>query len=68
MTDAGIWYNTLIDPHPLSRNDLSMSAPIKTLPVVQNWDCQATGSCCKEYRVNISPEEKQRLDEQGWSP
>ena len=41
-----------------------MAAPIKTLPVVQNWDCQATGSCCKEYRVNLSLAEKARLDAQ----
>jgi lysine-N-methylase len=45
-----------------------MSLPVKTLPVVQNWDCQATGSCCKEYIVTLSEDEVKRITEQGWDP
>jgi lysine-N-methylase len=44
-----------------------MSFPIKHLPVVQNWDCHATGTCCKEYRVTVSDEEKKRIEAQGWT-
>jgi lysine-N-methylase len=44
-----------------------MSFPIKHLPVIQNWDCHATGTCCKEYRVTISDEEKKQIDAQGWT-
>ncbi len=43
-----------------------MSLPVKTLPVVQNWSCQATGTCCKEYRVTLSDDEVRRITEQGW--
>ena len=43
-----------------------MSLPVKTLPVVQNWDCQATGTCCQEYRVTLSEDEVKRITEQGW--
>lgn len=44
-----------------------MPLPIKSLPVVQNWDCHATGACCKEYRILLSPEEAQRIQAQGWT-
>jgi lysine-N-methylase len=44
-----------------------MSLPIRTLPVVQNWDCHATGTCCYEYRVTLSPDEVERIDKQGWT-
>jgi lysine-N-methylase len=43
-----------------------MAIPVLHLPVVQNWDCQATGSCCKEYQVNLTAEERQRITAQGW--
>src|SRR4051812_39491563 len=43
-----------------------MSLPVRTLPVLQNWDCHVTGTCCKEYRVNLSPDEVERITQQGW--
>jgi lysine-N-methylase len=43
-----------------------MSLPIRHLPVVQNWDCHQCGTCCKEYLVAITDEEKQRIDQQNW--
>jgi lysine-N-methylase len=46
---------------------LAMSFPIHHLPVLQNWDCQATGSCCKEYLVAITEEERQRIESQNWN-
>jgi lysine-N-methylase len=45
-----------------------MALPIKHLTVLQNWDCHATGTCCKEYRVTLSDDEVQRITEQGWRP
>ena len=45
-----------------------MALPIKHLPVLQNWDCHITGTCCKEYRVTLSADEVQRIEEQGWQP
>src|SRR5262249_43496262 len=44
-----------------------MSFPVQALPVVQNWDCHVTGSCCKEYRIPLSPEEIERIEKQGWT-
>jgi lysine-N-methylase len=43
-----------------------MSLPVRTLPVLQNWDCHVTGTCCKEYRVTLSDDEVQRIGEQKW--
>jgi lysine-N-methylase len=45
-----------------------MAAPIKHLPVVQHWDCHVTGTCCKEYQVTVSDEERARIEAQGWEP
>ena len=44
-----------------------MSFPLRQLPVMQNWDCHVTGTCCKEYLVPISKEEKERLEAQGYT-
>ncbi len=43
-----------------------MSIPVRHLPVVQNWDCHVCGSCCKEYVVTITEEERRRIESQGW--
>jgi lysine-N-methylase len=43
-----------------------MASPIQHLPVLQNWDCHVCGTCCKEYLVTITDEEKKRIEEQGW--
>lgn len=44
-----------------------MPMPVRHLPVVQNWDCHTCGQCCKEYTINITAEEKARIEEQGWA-
>ena len=43
-----------------------MTFPIHHLPVLQNWDCHVCGTCCKEYQVTISDEERRRIEAQGW--
>jgi lysine-N-methylase len=43
-----------------------MTFPVRHLPVVQNWDCHVCGSCCKEYLVTVSDEERRRIESQGW--
>src|SRR2546421_593195 len=43
-----------------------MSFPIRSLPVLQNWDCHARGTCCKESLVTIPPEKKARIEARGW--
>ncbi|HWG43539.1 MAG TPA: YkgJ family cysteine cluster protein [Gemmataceae bacterium] len=43
-----------------------MASPIHHLPVLQNWDCHVCGTCCQEYQVTITDEERQRIEAQGW--
>jgi lysine-N-methylase len=44
-----------------------MPFPVRHLSVVQNWDCHVCGSCCKEYVVKITDEERRRIQAQDWS-
>jgi lysine-N-methylase len=44
-----------------------MTLPVRPLPVVQNWDCHQSGTCCKEYQVPVTAEERQRIEAQGWA-
>lgn len=32
------------------------------LPVVQKWDCHTCGSCCREYRVTLSDDERAKVN------
>jgi lysine-N-methylase len=43
-----------------------MGFPLRHLPVLQNWDCHVCGTCCKEYHVQVTDEERRRLEAQGW--
>jgi lysine-N-methylase len=43
-----------------------MGLPIQHLPVLQNWDCHVCGTCCKEYQVGLTEEERRRIQAQGW--
>ncbi len=43
-----------------------MSLPVRSLPVLQNWDCHGCTDCCREYRVGITEEERKRILAQGW--
>jgi lysine-N-methylase len=45
-----------------------MAFPIHHLPVLQNWDCHVCGTCCKEYLVTVSDDERERIEDQGWDP
>lgn len=44
----------------------AMAFPVRNLPVIQNWDCHVCGSCCKEYVVTLSEDERKRIESQGW--
>jgi lysine-N-methylase len=40
--------------------------PLK-LPVIQNWSCHNCGGCCREHLIEITPEEKRRIEKQKWT-
>lgn len=37
------------------------------LPVIQNWSCHNCGGCCREHLIEITEDEKRRIDRQGWT-
>src|SRR5258708_4236777 len=43
-----------------------MALPVRSLPVLQNWDCHGCTDCCREYRVIVTDEERARIESQGW--
>lgn len=44
-----------------------MPLPVRSLPVLQNWDCHGCSDCCRTYAVPLSDEERQRIEGQGWA-
>lgn len=43
-----------------------MSKPSLDLPVIQNWSCHNCGGCCREHLIEITEEEKRRIEKQDW--
>jgi lysine-N-methylase len=43
-----------------------MAKPVRSLPVVQNWDCSGCSACCRSYHIPVSAEERKRIEGQGW--
>jgi lysine-N-methylase len=43
-----------------------MPLPVRSLPVLQNWDCHGCGECCREYLVRVTDAERARIEAQGW--
>lgn len=43
-----------------------MSSPPLILPVIQNWNCHNCAGCCKQHEIEITAEEKERIEKQRW--
>jgi lysine-N-methylase len=43
-----------------------MPLPVRSLPVLQNWDCQSCANCCREYNVYLSDQEQERITALDW--
>src|SRR5262245_14959672 len=44
-----------------------MPMPVRSLPVLQKWDCRGCTDCCREYAVHVTDEERTRIEGQGWA-
>jgi len=36
------------------------------LPTIQNWTCHNCSGCCRQHQIEITDEERRRIEEQGW--
>lgn len=43
-----------------------MSLPLRILPIVEHWDCQGCGKCCRGSVIPLDEADRQRLKEQKW--
>ncbi len=43
-----------------------MSSPQLKLPTIQNWNCHNCSGCCRQHEIEITPEEKERIEKQRW--
>jgi lysine-N-methylase len=43
-----------------------MTLPIRTLPIVERWDCQSCGFCCRSTKFKLSDQDLKKLREQKW--
>ena len=43
-----------------------MPLPVRSLPVLQNWDCKGCSDCCRTYHVRVSDAEKETIAQQQW--
>ena len=41
-------------------------ATIKTLPIVERWDCNSCGNCCRGSIIPLSADDRARLAKQNW--
>lgn len=41
--------------------------PPLELPVIQNWSCHSCGGCCRQHEIEITDEERQRIESQNWT-
>lgn len=46
--------------------DSPVSLPIKTLPILERWDCASCGNCCRGSVIPLSDEDLKRLASQRW--
>lgn len=43
-----------------------MARPSLQLPVIQNWSCHNCSGCCREHLIEVTADEKDRIERQGW--
>ncbi len=37
------------------------------LPVLQNWSCHNCSGCCRQHQIEITDEERRRIEQQNWT-
>jgi lysine-N-methylase len=43
-----------------------MNLKLRTLPIVEQWDCHGCTACCRETTIQLNADDLARLEEQQW--
>ena len=43
-----------------------MTLKLRTLPILEQWDCHGCTACCRETTIQLTPDDLARLHEQRW--
>jgi lysine-N-methylase len=43
-----------------------MVSQLRTLPIIERWDCHHCTACCRETTIPLSPDDLEQLKEQRW--
>lgn len=43
-----------------------MPLPVRSLTVLQNWDCAGCSACCRQYHVPVTADERARIEALKW--
>ena len=43
-----------------------MPLPVRSLTVLQNWDCAGCSACCRQYHVPVTQAERERIEAFRW--
>jgi len=44
-----------------------MAIPRLELPAIQNWSCHHCGDCCRHHSIEVTDEERKRIEAQRWT-
>ena len=44
-----------------------MPAPRLQLPTIQNWSCHNCSGCCRQHLIEITDDERRRIEQQNWA-
>jgi len=43
-----------------------MAPKLRTLPIVEQWDCHGCTACCRETTIQLNADDVERLEGQRW--
>src|SRR3954465_16010844 len=49
-----------------NRNGPSMKSKLRTLPIIEQWDCHHCTACCRETTIQLTADDLAKLREQRW--
>ena len=55
----------MLRPLAAPRSEI-VTLPLKTLPIVERWDCAGCGNCCRGSVIPLNAEDLRKLQDQRW--